>query len=257
MTPRPPGRSPHPWTGPGVALLLALGLVAVTVSVVLGGPTVRLDDVVVSATPGSGNGPVVPDVLTLLVVDIATPALCVAAVAAVTAALCLHRGRWAPLALSGPALALLTVTVLLGKSVIPRSGPVVREMASDLGYYPSGHTATALVCAGLLAEIVSRKWPGRRRQAWAAAAAWTLLVAASLLWLHFHWLSDVVGSMFLGSLLLWLLLRWPLRLGPRVAPGADQGDASAVGPRVGPGVDPGVDPRVGPQRRHGDPSAGR
>jgi len=248
-----------------VALLLALGLVAVTVSVVLGGPTVRLDDIVLSATPGRGNGPVVPDVLTLLVVDIATPALCVAAVAAVSAALCLHRGRWAPLALSGPALALLTGTVLLGKSVIPRSGPVAREMASDLGYYPSGHTATALVCAGLLAEIASRKWPGRRRQAWAAAAAWTLLVAASLLWLHFHWLSDVVGSMFLGSLLLWLLLRWPLRLGPRVAPGAghgaghgaDHGDAPGVDPGVGSGVDPGADPRVGPQTRHGDPSAGR
>jgi membrane-associated phospholipid phosphatase len=49
------------------------------------------------------------------------------------------------------------------------------------------------------------------------AACWTLLVVLGLLWLHFHWLSDVVGSVLLGSLVLWLLLRWPWRLGERIA----------------------------------------
>jgi membrane-associated phospholipid phosphatase len=55
-----------------------------------------------------------------------------------------------------------------------------------------------------------------------------LLVAAALLWEHFHWLSDVVGSMFLGALVLWLLLRWPLQLGERVAPRRRHGDGSSA-----------------------------
>ncbi|MEW1954866.1 phosphatase PAP2 family protein [Terrabacter sp. NPDC080008] len=200
-----------------MALLLAVGLVVVTTSVVVGGPTVRVDDVVKNLTPGQDAGPGALGLLALVVVDIATPALCVALVAAFAVALALLQRRWAPVLLAAPALALLTGTVLLGKAVIPRGGPISPEIIGGLGSYPSGHTATALVCAGVVAELVSRLHPRRRRLAWSLAVAWTLVVAASLVWLHFHWLSDVVGSMFLGSLLLWLLLRWPLRLGARVA----------------------------------------
>lgn len=36
-----------------------------------------------------------------------------------------------------------------------------------------------------------------------------MLVAWSLLWLHFHWLCDVLGASLLAALLLWLLYRWP------------------------------------------------
>lgn len=202
--------------GVGVALLLLAGLVLVTLSVVAGATT-RLDDLVYAWTPGKGNGPAVPDVLTLAVVDVATPALCVAAVAAFTAALCLRSSRWSPALLAAPALTLLTTAVLLGKNVIPRTSPESPDVLGGYGSYPSGHTATALVCTGVVAALVSAMHPGRRRLAWSLVAIWTLVVAVSLVWLHFHWLSDVVGSTFLGSLLLWLLLRWPLRLGDRVA----------------------------------------
>ncbi|HET9632695.1 MAG TPA: phosphatase PAP2 family protein [Terrabacter sp.] len=209
--------------GPGVALLLLAGLCVVTLSVVRDGPSVHLDDVVYGWTPGRGNGPLVPEVLALLVVDLATPALCVAAVAAITAALCLRARTWGPALLVAPALGVLTLAVLLGKNVIPRASPRLPDVLGDYGSYPSGHTATALVCAGVLAALVSGLDPGRRRLAWTLAAGWTLLVAVALVWLHFHWLSDVVASMFLGSLLLWLLLRWPLRLGARVAPPGRRG----------------------------------
>ncbi|MGO4601017.1 phosphatase PAP2 family protein [Terrabacter sp. 2YAF2] len=216
-------------TGPLVALLLAAGLVVVTASVVQGGPSARLDDLVYALTPGRDNGPAVPDLLALGIVHLATPALGVAALIAVATVLSGRVGGRGPLVVAGPALAVLTVTVLLGKAVIPRGAPGYgQQVLSDGGSYPSGHTATALICAGVLAEIVSRLHPARRARAWLAAGAWTLLVAAALLWEHFHWLSDVVGSMFLGSLVLWLLLRWPLQLGERVAPRRRHGDGSSA-----------------------------
>lgn len=195
-----------------VPALLLVALVLLTVAVVRG-LTVRIDDPVYEATPGGGNGPAVPDVLALVVVDIGTPAVCVAVVLLLAVALWVRTRRIGPLIMTASATALLTLTVLLGKGLIPRPLPGFAEVVGDRGAYPSGHTATALVCAGLLAELVSQARPALRRRAWLAVAAWTVLVAAGLLWLHFHWLSDVVGSMLLGSLILWLLLRWPLRLG--------------------------------------------
>lgn len=203
-------------SGPVVAVLLAAGLVLVTLSVVSGGVAIRLDDRVLALTPGRGNGPVLLDLLTFGIVQLATPVLSVAVVGAVTMAVCLRTGRWTPLLLAAPAIAVMSTTVLLGKSVITRTAPDVPGMLGGDGSFPSGHTATALVCAGVAAELVSRLRPPRRWMAWAAAVAWTVLVVSSLLWLHFHWLSDVVASLLLGSLVLWLLLRWPLRLGRAV-----------------------------------------
>lgn len=209
---RQPGRRRRSLVDVLVPALLLVALVAVTVAVVQG-LTVPIDDHVYGATPGRDNGPAGPGVLALVVVDIATPAVWVAGMVLLAVALWAHTRRPGPVILIGSATALLTLTVLLGKGVIPRQLPDFAEVVSDRGAYPSGHTATALVCAGLLAALVSRVRPALRRRAWVAAAAWTLVVAACLLWLHFHWLSDVVGSMLLGSLILWLLLRWPLRLG--------------------------------------------
>lgn len=208
----------HRLSGPAVALLLVTGLVLLTLDVVRGGAAIRLDDLVRDLTPGRGNGPVLPDLLTFGIVQLATPALSVAVVGAVTMAVCLRTGRWGPLLLAGPPILVMSTVVLLGKGLISRTAPDVPGLLGGDGSYPSGHTATALVCAGVAAELVSRLRPPRRATAWAAAAVWTGLVVVSLLWLHFHWVSDVVASLLLGSLVLWLLLRWPLRLGRVVGP---------------------------------------
>ncbi|WP_207555913.1 phosphatase PAP2 family protein [Intrasporangium flavum] len=197
--------------------MLLVALVALTVGVVREGRVYRLDDAVLALTPGETGGPGLPHVLAFAVVDLATPAVGVAVVLLVAAWL---SRRWrdpAPLVVAVPAIVLLTTTVLVGKAVIDRAAPGFDAVVAHDGSYPSGHTATALVCAGVLAEIVSRLRPHRRRAAWVAAAGWTLLVVLGLLWLHFHWLSDVVGSVLLGTLVLWLLLRWPWRLGERIA----------------------------------------
>ncbi|WP_323100736.1 phosphatase PAP2 family protein [Intrasporangium sp. YIM S08009] len=200
-----------------VPLVLLVALVALTVGVVREGRVYRLDDAVLALTPGETGGPTLPHVLAFLVVDLATPAVGVAVVLLVATWLSWRRRSPAPVVVAVPAIVLLTTTVLVGKAVIDRAAPGFDAVVVHDGSYPSGHTATALVCAGVLAEIVSRLRPHRRRAAWTAAAVWTLLVVLGLLWLHFHWLSDVVGSVLLGSLVLWLLLRWPWRLGERIA----------------------------------------
>ena len=205
-----------PWART-VPLVLLVALVALTVGVVREGRVYRLDDAVLALTPGETGGPALLHALAYLVVDLATPALDVAVVVLVTGWV---SWRWrdpGPLVVAVPAIVVLTTTVLVGKAVIDRAAPGFDAVVQHDGSYPSGHTATALVCAGVLAEIVSRLRPHRRRVAWGVAACWTLLVVLGLLWLHFHWLSDVVGSVLLGSLVLWLLLRWPWRLGERIA----------------------------------------
>lgn len=234
-------------SGPVVALVLAAGLVLVTAGVVRGGAVIRLDDRLLALTPGRGGGPQVIELVALAVVDLATPVLSVAVTCAVTFAVCLRTGRWAPLAVAGPALVLVSGAVLLGKGVISRTAPDLAGMPGGDGSYPSGHTATALVCAGIAAELVSRLRPAHRRLAWSAAAVWTALVVTALLWLHFHWVSDVVGSVCLASLVLWLLLRWPARLGARLgapppAP-SDPGHAGGGGDGGGGGGTGGTGPR--------------
>ncbi|HET8594275.1 MAG TPA: phosphatase PAP2 family protein [Intrasporangium sp.] len=200
------------------ALLLAL-LVILTAAVVQGA-TVRLDERVNEAAPGQGQGPIVPDLVALSVVDLATPPVWVGALLILGAVLALRRHRWAPLVVTGAATGVLTGTVLLGKDLIGRPAPDYVGVLDAGGAYPSGHTATALICAGVLAELVAQALPARRTAAWLIAAGWTLLVGVALLWLHFHWLSDVLGSLLLGALVLWLLLRWPLRLGDTLQSGA-------------------------------------
>ena len=205
-------RPRDPWART-VPLALLVALVVLTVGVVREGRVYRLDDAVLALTPGETGGPALPHALAYLTVDLATPAVGVAVVLLVAAWLSWRARDPGALVVALPAIVLLTTTVLVGKSVIDRAAPGYDVAVVHDGSYPSGHTATALVCAGVLAEIASRLRPHRRRAAWAAASAWTLLVALALLWLHFHWLSDVAGSVLLGSLVLWLLLRRPWRLG--------------------------------------------
>jgi membrane-associated phospholipid phosphatase len=99
-----------------------------------------------------------------------------------------------------------------------------------LGAYPSGHTATALVCTGTLAVLFARRHAPYRRGLTLAVTGWTTLVAWSLLWLHYHWLSDVLGGALLGVLLLWLLYRWPWYLVARPRP-RSEGTDHGTGPQ--------------------------
>ncbi len=74
--------------------------------------------------------------------------------------------------------------------------------ASGFGI-PSGHTALAMLCWGLLLQL----WlPGRSWLAWLGALLLTLLTGGARVYYGVHFVSDVAGGVLLGSVLLAL---WP------------------------------------------------
>ena len=214
-----------------VAAALAASLSLLTLSVLLNDPTTRLDLLLDARLPRPGEGPSFLHSVAVLVSTVASPPGVISGVVAVVLGWsALTRTRW-PLFAAVPPLLAVVGTVLLGKRLVGRPGPPHSDPVSalgGLGYFPSGHTATALVCAGILAVLLGQVRPGLRAAARLAAGAWTLLVGWSMVWLHYHWLSDVVGAILLVTLVLWLLYRWPLRLAePREGPGQGPGPGAA------------------------------
>jgi len=71
--------------------------------------------------------------------------------------------------------------------------------------FPSGHTATFLVCFGVLALIATQPGERSRRVALTSVGVGTVVMAAALVYDAFHWLFDTLGSIALGVALLSLL----------------------------------------------------
>jgi membrane-associated phospholipid phosphatase len=89
----------------------------------------------------------------------------------------------------------LAVAVLGLKHAIARPSPYPQP---DALAFPSGHTATALVCAGTAALLGAR----RSVAAWAAVAGLTGLEAGALLVRSAHWVTDIAAGAALGVVLL-------------------------------------------------------
>ena len=94
-----------------------------------------------------------------------------------------------------------------------RTGPPGTQLHHLLGYYPSVHTATALVCTGLLLRFTRRLHPHWPPRLLAASTDWTLIVAASLVIHRCHWFTDVLAGLLLGTLILALTSRKPTNRG--------------------------------------------
>ncbi|SHN28177.1 phosphatase PAP2 family protein [Actinacidiphila paucisporea] len=117
----------------------------------------------------------------------------------------------------GPLVALLAVLVLLvGQTLrtllvtaLHRARPPAADWAAHAsGYsFPSGHTASSAIAAGLLAWGLLRALPGARGRAAAALCGLAALaVGCTRVYLGVHWPSDVVGGwLFAGCWLTALL----------------------------------------------------
>lgn len=99
------------------------------------------------------------------------------------------------------AMAAVPALVVPLKLWTDRQGP----LTGATGYYPSGHTTTALVAYGAAALLLAR-YPKRSRvRSWVTPAAAVLLTAATsvgLLLRGYHWPLDVVAGWCVGGLVL-------------------------------------------------------
>ena len=90
--------------------------------------------------------------------------------------------------------------------VLPEDALTVIGPGLRRGSFPSGHTATAALLAGVWALSTSRRWVP-----WLAISLATL-VGVSRMAVGVHWPTDVLAGLALGWISAWLGLRWAQRV---------------------------------------------
>lgn len=146
----------------------------------------------------------------------------------------LVRRSWRPVLAALAAYAVLGAAVVGLKIAVGRPGPVPGPLDGGFGYFPSGHTADTMMCFGtcalILAGGVGRFGGGPRWRALVgtAMAGLALLVGFSLVWLDYHWVTDVLGSYTLCGAALFGVA-WVLGMGRTAGP-ASADPAGPAGP---------------------------
>ncbi|MFF9129298.1 phosphatase PAP2 family protein [Streptomyces sp. NPDC014806] len=126
---------------------------------------------------------------------------------------------WLPPLAGALTMALVPALVVPLKDWTAR--PSTPLMPPAVGYFPSGHTATAAVAYGAAALLVL-PWlrsPAARRLVVAACAALVVAVSTGLLIRGYHWPLDVVASWCLATVLLTGLWRVISRSSRRTSAG--------------------------------------
>jgi undecaprenyl-diphosphatase len=120
------------------------------------------------------------------------------------------RRSWRPVLAMAAGYAALLVILFL-KAIGNRPGPSMagNALSGGLGYFPSGHTGNTMLGYGTAALILAFAFTGRRARVMITAAmtAWALTVGFSLVWMDYHWVSDVLGSYALCGAMLFGVAR--------------------------------------------------
>lgn len=162
-----------------------------------------------------------------LAADIGTPWLAALLLVVVACVLAARRRTASPVYRATFALFLLGVSVLSLKGVIDRPGPGGGAAPGLDGFFPSGHTASALTCYGAIALLLAAgRTAAVRALLLTALAVVGVLTGAGLLVREYHWLTDVLAAAVLGFAILWLT--FPPGRGAPLRPG---------GPRTGQSMD--------------------
>lgn len=122
----------------------------------------------------------------------------------------LHR-QWRPIFLSVAALLLLNLVVGALKLTVGRTKPRLGLDVIDAGgmSFPSGHSANAVLTWGLIAYLLvqySRRAHARTGRLVVIVVSITVAVCAVSLFRNTHWLTDLLGGVFIGGALLTALM---------------------------------------------------
>ncbi|KGA17634.1 hypothetical protein GM50_11240 [freshwater metagenome] len=189
--------------------LFFIGFIAVTQQVITNGPLIALDARIANA--GRFDFPSWIDFILMRIDDLGLRGL--TATALIIAAIYIARRfkTWRPLNLAILSIIALNLTVGLAKLLIGRTKP---QLNVDLIYagglsYPSGHASNAILSWGVLAYLIYRyahvdRYRGRLASAGVALISVSVCVVS--LFRNTHWLSDLVGGLFIGAALLVMVI---------------------------------------------------
>ena len=189
--------------------LLFLGFIVVTQQVITNGPLIALDARIANA--GRVDFPSWIDFILMRIDDLGLRGL--TATSLMIAAIYISRRfkTWRPLNLAILSIIALNLAVGLAKLLIGRTKP---QLNVDLIYagglsYPSGHASNAILSWGVLAYLIYRyahvdRYRGRLASAGVALISVSVCVVS--LFRNTHWLSDLVGGLFIGAALLVMVI---------------------------------------------------
>lgn len=130
---------------------------------------------------------------------------------------------WRPFNLSLLAILLLNLVVGASKIGFGRTKPRLKidELFADGMSYPSGHSSNALLTWGLMAYLIyrySHREPFEGLKLTWAVAVISLAVCAASILRDTHWVSDLLGGLFVGGALLVFVVAidraWPSKKQP-------------------------------------------
>jgi len=189
--------------------LFFVGFIVVTQQVITNGPLIALDARIANA--GRTDFPSWIDFVLMRIDDLGLRGLTATALMIAAVYIAKRFKTWRPLNLAILSLIALNLTVGLAKLLIGRTKPTLNV---DLIYagglsYPSGHASNALLTWGVLAYLIYRyahvdRYRGR------LASTGVVLISLSVcvvsLFRNTHWLSDLVGGLFIGAGLLVMVI---------------------------------------------------
>jgi membrane-associated phospholipid phosphatase len=189
--------------------LFFVGFIAVTQQVITNGPLISLDARIANA--GRVDFPSWIDFILMRIDDLGLRGLTASALMIAAIYIARRFKTWRPLNLAILSIIALNLTVGLAKLLIGRTKP---QLNVDLIYagglsYPSGHASNAILSWGVLAYLIYRYAHVNRyrgRLASAGVALVSLSVCVVSLFRNTHWLSDLVGGLFIGAALLVMVI---------------------------------------------------
>jgi membrane-associated phospholipid phosphatase len=189
--------------------LLFVGFIVVTQQVITNGPLIALDARIANAN--RVDFPSWIDFILMRIDDLGLRGLTATALMIAAIYIAQRFKTWRPLNLAILSIIALNLIVGVAKLLIGRTKP---QLNVDLIYagglsYPSGHASNAILTWGVLAYLIYRyahvdRYRGRLASAGVALISLSVCVVSLIR--NTHWLSDLVGGLFIGAALLVMVI---------------------------------------------------